>query len=97
VIPLLYAGAMATEGVAALVVGRLLRPLRHFACSSVGIAFRSRALPLAFLGGPAARSRASCAGAGHGRAGRDAALGDRARVSMNKRGTAFGTFNAVFG
>jgi predicted MFS family arabinose efflux permease len=90
VIPLLYAGAMAAEGIAAMAFGRLY--------DRFGIALSLGALPLAFLGGPtAAVASVACWGIGMG--AQDATLrsGIARVVSMNKRGTAFGTFNAVFG
>jgi MFS family permease len=96
-IPLLYAGAMAIEGLAALIVGRFYD---RFGISvlPVGIALSVGALPLAFLGGPSgAIAAVVCWGLGMG--AQDATLrsGIAQVVSMNKRGTAFGTFNAVFG
>jgi MFS family permease len=97
VIPLLYAGAMATEGVAAMAFGRLYD---RFGISVLvlGIALSLAALPLAFLGG-AAGAIASVVCWGIGMGAQDATLrsGIARVVSMNKRGTAFGTFNAVFG
>src|SRR4029434_7392322 len=63
-----------------------------------GIALSLAALPLAFLGGAhGAVASVVCWGIGMG--AQDATLrsGIARVVSMNKRGTAFGTFNAVFG
>jgi len=64
----------------------------------VGIVLSLAALPLGFLGGPAgAVAAVACWGVGMG--AQDATLrsGIARAVSMNKRGTAFGIFNAVFG
>jgi predicted MFS family arabinose efflux permease len=97
VIPLLYAGAMATEGVAAMVCGRLYDRF-GIVVLVVGIALSVGALPLAFLAGPSgAVASVVCWGIGMG--AQDATLrsGIARVVSMNKRGTAFGSFNAVFG
>ena len=97
VIPLLYAGAMATEGVSAIAFGRLYDRF-GIMILVVGIVLSLAALPLAFLGGPnEAMLSVVCWGLGMG--AQDATLrsGIARVVSMNKRGTAFGTFNAVFG
>jgi MFS family permease len=97
VVPLLYAGAMAAEGIAAMIFGRLYDRF-GIVVLVVGIALSLAALPLAFLGGPsAAIASVACWGIGMG--AQDATLrsGIARVVSMNKRGTAFGTFNAVFG
>ncbi len=97
VIPLLYAGAMATEGIAAMACGRLYDRF-GIGVLVAGIALSLGALPLAFLGGPTgAVASVVCWGIGMG--AQDATLrsGIAGVVSMNKRGTAFGTFNAVFG
>jgi MFS family permease len=97
VIPLLYAGAMATEGVAAIAFGRLYDRF-GIVVLVVGIVLSLAALPLAFLGGAnEAMLSVVCWGLGMG--AQDATLrsGIARVVSMNKRGTAFGTFNAVFG
>jgi MFS family permease len=90
VIPLLYAGAMATEGIAAMACGRLYDRF-GIVVLVLGIALSLAALPLAFLGGPAgAVASVACWGIGMG--AQDATLRSAiARVvSMNKRGTAFG-------
>ena len=97
VIPILYSGAMAMNGLSALILGRLYD---HFglATLSVGILVSVFALPLAFLGGPvAAAAGIACWGLGLG--AQDATLrsGISQVVSMNKRGSAFGVFNAIFG
>jgi MFS family permease len=96
-IPLLYAGAMAIEGLAALIFGRFYDRY-GISVLSIGIALSVGALPLAFLGGPSgAIAAVVCWGLGMG--AQDATLrsGIAQVVSMNKRGTAFGAFNAVFG
>jgi len=97
VIPLLYAGAMATEGVSAMVCGRLYDTY-GIVVLVAGIILSLAALPLAFLG-DAAAAMAAVALWGVGMGSQDATLRSAiARVvSMNKRGTAFGSFNAVFG
>jgi len=97
VIPLLYAGAMATEGISAMLFGGLYD---RFGINvlAVGIVLSVAALPLGFLGGPsAAMLSAACWGIGMG--AQDATLrsGIARVVSMHKRGTAFGIFNAAFG
>jgi len=97
VIPLLYAGAMAVEGIAAVACGRLYDRF-GMVVLVVGIVLSVFALPLAFLGGPTqAVAAVVCWGIGMG--AQDATLrsGIAQVVSMNKRGSAFGTFNAVFG
>src|SRR5258706_480978 len=78
-------------------VGAIAGPL-IVAAIVAGIALSLGALPLAFLGGPTgAVASVVCWGIGMG--AQDATLrsGIAGVVSMNKRGTAFGTFNAVFG
>jgi len=97
VIPVVYAGAMGMNGLAALLFGRLfdrygIRTLTY------GIAASLLAPPLGFLGGPAAAiAGVACWAAGLG--AQDACLraGIAQVVSMNKRGGAFGAFNAVYG
>jgi len=97
VIPLLYAGAMAVNGITALVFGRLFD--RHgLPVLTFGVLVSSLALPLGFLGGPAAAmAGVACWATGLG--AQDASLrsGIAQVVSMNKRGSAFGAFNAVYG
>ena len=97
VIPLLYAGAMAMEGLAALVYGRLYDRFGIIVLAA-GILLSLLALPLAFLGGPAAAiASVACWGAGMGVQDATLRSGIARVVSMSKRGTAFGTFNAVYG
>jgi MFS family permease len=96
-IPLLYAGAMAVEGLAALACGRLYDRF-GIVVLAAGILLSLLALPLAFLGGPAAAIAAvACWGAGMGVQDATLRSGIARVVSMSKRGTAFGTFNAVYG
>jgi MFS family permease len=96
-IPMLYAGAMAVNGATALLFGRLFD--RYGMTVLVwGILVSLFALPLGFLGGPFAIVVAVCCwGAGLG--AQDASLrsGIAQVVSMNKRGSAFGSFNFVYG
>ena len=97
VIPLMYAGAMAANGVTALVFGRLFD--KHgLLILAGGILVSLLALPLGFLGGStAAIVSVVCWGTGLGV--QDASLrpGIAQVVSMNKRGSAFGAFNAIYG
>jgi MFS family permease len=96
-IPLLYAGAMAMNGVAALIYGKLFD---RFGISvlSLGILVSMLALPLGFLGG-STNAVASVVLWGAGLGIQDACLrsGIAQVVSMNKRGGAFGAFNAIWG
>jgi MFS family permease len=96
-IPLLYAAAMAVNGATALLFGRLFD--RYGITVLVwGILISLFALPLGFLGGTFAIVLAVCCwGAGLG--AQDASLrsGIAQVVSMNKRGSAFGSFNFVYG
>lgn len=97
VIPLLYAGAMGVNGLTALVLGRLFDRF-GLPVLSAGILVSLGALPLGFLGGfGAAIASVACWAIGLG--AQDACLrsGIAQVVSMNKRGGAFGAFNAVFG
>jgi MFS family permease len=97
VIPLLYAGAMGVNGLTALVLGRLFDRF-GLPVLSAGILVSLAALPLGFLGSfPAAIASVACWAIGLG--AQDACLrsGIAQVVSMNKRGGAFGAFNAVFG
>jgi MFS family permease len=96
-IPLMFAGAMGMEGLAALIVGKLFDRF-GIGMLSAGILFSLTGLPLGFLGGPAAAVAAvACWAIGMG--AQDACLrsGIAQVVSMNKRGSAFGAFNGVFG
>ncbi|MBZ5624577.1 MAG: MFS transporter [Acidobacteriia bacterium] len=97
VIPLLYAGAMGVTGLTALVLGKMFDrygvPVLSF-----GILVSLLALPLGFLGGPAgAISSVGCWAVGLGAQDATLRAGIAQVVSMNKRGTAFGAFNGVYG
>jgi predicted MFS family arabinose efflux permease len=96
-IPLLYAGAMAVNGLTALIFGRLFDRFGILVLV-IGTLISMLSLPLGFLGGPAA-AVASIACWGTGLGAQDASLrsGIAQVVSMNKRGGAFGAFNGVFG
>jgi hypothetical protein len=96
-IPLLYAGAMAVNGLTALLFGKLFD---RFGLNALvfGIFISLLALPLGFLGGPGgAIASVACWATGLG--AQDACLrsGIATVVSMNKRGGAFGAFNGVYG
>jgi MFS family permease len=96
-IPLLYSAAMAVVGLTALVCGRLFDrygiPVLAF-----GVLATMLALPLGFLGGKiGAVIAVMCWAAGHGVQDATLRSGIAQVVSMNKRGTAFGAFNGVFG
>jgi MFS family permease len=96
-IPLLYAGAMAVNGLTALLFGKLFD---HYGLNALvfGIFVSLLALPLGFLAGPVgAVLSVACWATGLG--AQDACLrsGIATVVSMNKRGGAFGAFNGVYG
>jgi MFS family permease len=96
-IPLLYAGAMAMNGVTALVFGRLFDRFGIVVLVG-GIVVSILALPLGFLAGPSGVYLSiACWATGLG--AQDASLrsGIAQVVSMKKRGTAFGAFNGVYG
>jgi len=96
-IPLMYSGAMGVEGVAALIIGKLFDRF-GIGMLSVGILISLAGLPLGFLGGQSAAIAAvACWAIGMG--AQDACLrsGISQVVSMNKRGSAFGALNGVFG
>ncbi|HTS30381.1 MAG TPA: MFS transporter [Bryobacteraceae bacterium] len=97
VIPILYAGAMGVNGLAALVLGRLFD--RHgISVLSLGILVSMLALPLGFLGGPAgAIASVGCWAVGLGAQDASLRAGISQVVSMNKRGGAFGAFNGIYG
>jgi MFS family permease len=96
-IPLLYAGAMGLNGLTALVSGRLFD---HFGIRVLSLAtvVSLLTLPLGFLFGTwGAVASVACWAIGLG--AQDATLrsGIAQVVSMNKRGSAFGAFNGVYG
>ena len=97
VVPLLYAGAMGLNGVTALVFGRLFDRY-GIQVIVLGIIVSLLALPFGFLGG-ASGVYISVACWATGLGAQDATLrsGISQVVSMNKRGTAFGAFNAAYG
>jgi len=96
-IPLLYAGAMAVNGLGALLFGALFDRI-GLNTLVIGVLFSIAALPLGFLGGSAgAIAAVGCWAMSLG--AQDACLraGIASVVSMNKRGGAFGAFNGVYG
>ena len=96
-IPLLYGAAMGINGLTALFFGRLYDRF-GIQVIALGILASLLALPFGFLGGTTgAYISVACWATGLG--AQDAILrsGIAQVVSMNKRGTAFGTFNAAWG
>jgi MFS family permease len=96
-IPLLYSGAMAVNAVTAPLFGRLFDRF-GLVMLSIGTLISMLSLPLGFLGGPTAvMAGVACWATGIG--AQDAILrsGIAQVVSMNKRGSAFGAFNGVYG
>ena len=96
-IPLLYSGAMAVNAITAPLFGRLFDRF-GMVMLSIGTLISMLSLPLGFLGGPtAAMAGVACWATGIG--AQDAILrsGIAQVVSMNKRGSAFGAFNGVYG
>jgi MFS family permease len=97
IIPVLYAGAMAGEGATGLALGRLYDRF-GIATLSAATAISLLALPLGFWGGQGGAMLAvACWAIGMGAQGVCLRSGIAALVSMNKRGTAFGTLNGIFG
>ena len=97
VIPLLYAGAMGVNGLAALVFGKLFDRFGILVLVW-GIFVSMLSLPLGFLGGPAAAvASVACWAIGLGAQDGSLRAGIAQVVSMNKRGSAFGYFNGVWG
>ena len=97
VIPLLYAGAMGVTGLTALIFGRLFDRY-GIQILALGVLVSLLALPFGFLGGEIGMFvSVACWAVGLG--AQDATLrsGISQVVSMNKRGAAFGAFNAVYG
>src|SRR5664279_2893981 len=97
VIPLLFAGAMGVNGLAALVLGRMFDRY-GIQVLSFGILISMIGIPLGFLAGPAgAVASVACWAIGMGAQDASLRAGIAQVVSMNKRGTAFGAFNGVYG
>jgi MFS-type transporter involved in bile tolerance (Atg22 family) len=97
IIPLLYAGAMGVNGLTALIFGRMFDRY-GIQIIVLGILVSLLALPFGFLDGPGGvYVSVACWATGLG--AQDATLrsGISQVVSMNKRGTAFGAFNAAYG
>lgn len=96
-IPLLYAGAMGVNGLTVLVFGRLFDRY-GIAVLVPGILISLLTLPLGFLFGYwGALASVFCWAVGLGSQDATLRAGIAQVVSMNKRGSAFGTFNAVYG
>jgi len=96
-LPLLYAGAMAVNGLTALIFGRLFDRFGILVLV-FGIFVSILSLPLGFLGGPAAAiASVGCWAIGKGAQDGSLRAGIAQVVSMNKRGSAFGYFNGVWG
>jgi len=96
-IPLLYAGAMGVNGLTALIFGRLFDRY-GITVLSFGILISLLALPFGFLGGQAGVIVAvACWACGLGVQDASLRSGIAQVVSMNKRGSAFGAFNGVYG
>jgi MFS family permease len=96
-IPLFYAGAMGVNGLAALIFGRLFDRygLRILAGA---IVVSTLSLPLGFLGGPkAAMAAIACWAIGLGAQQATLRAGIAQLISMDRRGNAYGVFNAVYG
>jgi MFS family permease len=96
-IPLIYAAAMGIVGLTALIFGRLFD---RYGIQVIvfGIIVSLLTLPFGFLGGRiGAYISVACWATGLG--AQDATLrsGISQVVSMNKRGTAFGAFNGIYG
>jgi MFS family permease len=97
VIPLLYAGAMGVNGLTALIFGKLFDRY-GIQIIAMGIVVSLLALPFGFLdGATGVYISVACWATGLG--AQDATLrsGISQVVSMNKRGSAFGAFNAAYG
>jgi MFS family permease len=97
VIPLVYAGAMGVNGVTAMIFGKLFDRYGIMALAG-GILISMLSLPLGFLGGPGwAMAGVICWAAGLGVQDASLRSGIAQVVSMNKRGSAFGAFNGIYG
>lgn len=96
-IPLLYAAAMAANGITAPLFGRLYDRF-GLGVLPAGIVISAAALPLCFFGRiDSAIWGLICWGTGMGAMDAVLRAGISKLVTMNKRGRAFGLFNAVFG
>jgi len=96
-IPLLYSLAMAVTGAVAFIFGRLFDKY-GIVTLSIGIVISILALPFGFFGGVTGGIIAVvCWAVGLGVQDATLRAGIAQVVSMNKRGTAFGTFNGVYG
>jgi len=96
-IPLLYAAAMAANGITAPLFGRLYDRF-GLGVLPAGIVISAAALPLCFFGRiDSAIWGLICWGTGMGAMDTVLRAGISKLVTMNKRGRAFGLFNAVFG
>jgi MFS family permease len=96
-IPLMYAIAMAMNGVTALLFGRLYDRY-GLSVLSIGILVSLGGLPLSFLGGrEAAIAGIACWGTGMGAMDATLRSGISQIVHADKRGRAFGLYNAAFG
>src|SRR5262249_47043014 len=97
VIPLLYAGAMGINGLTALIFGRLFDRY-GIQIIALGIVVSLLALPFGFLAGTTGvYVSVACWATGLGVQDATLRSGISQVVSMNKRGTAFGAFNAAYG
>ncbi len=96
-IPLLYSLAMAVTGATAFLFGKLF-DTHGIIVLSLGIVVSLLALPFGFFGGVTGGVIAVlCWATGLGVQDATLRAGIAQVVSMNKRGTAFGTFNGVYG
>jgi MFS family permease len=96
-IPLYYAGAMAVNGLAALIFGRLFDRL-GMRILALGILVSLLALPLGFLGGPTlAIVAVACWAVGLGAQQATLRAGIAQLIPIEKRGNAYGVFNAAYG
>ena len=97
IIPLLYSVAMGVNGLTAVIFGRLYDRYGLIVLT-FGIVLSLLALPLGFLGGATGAVLAVvCWASGLGVQDATLRSGIAQVVSMNKRGTAFGIFNGVYG
>ena len=95
--PLLYSLAMGVNGVTAVIFGRLFDRY-GLVILTFGIVLSMLALPLGFMGGVrGAILSVICWATGLGVQDATLRSGIAKVVSMNKRGTAFGIFNGVYG